>query len=93
MINTNHKNSNCHGPENRATEYCRKLKSGIVRLKAAIQAQYENTFPDHRDSLERALAEAEASAWATPFPALFFPALARLRISKIAAEPMSADRS
>ena len=84
----NHQNDKvpCDQPGKVATEYCRKLKSGMARLKAALQKQYAAAFPDRLDSIERAVAEAEASSWATPFPALFFPALARIRIDEIAAK-------
>ena len=35
----------CRPPENAPTDYCQKLKSGIARLQAAIQAQYQEAFP------------------------------------------------
>ncbi len=72
-----------------APAYCHKLKSGIGRLKIALQDQYRGAFPDHADSIRQAMAEAEVSAWATPFPSLFFPALARIRLSELAPEAQS----
>jgi hypothetical protein len=68
---------------NLGTDYGRKLKSGIGRLKQAIQAQYAHAFPNQFDSIKRAIAEAETMAWSTPFPSLFFPPLARIRIHEI----------
>jgi hypothetical protein len=72
----------CRPPENAPADYCQKLKNGIGRLQAAIQSHYEEAFPAEREWIARALREAEKSAWATPFPSLFFPALAHLRVSE-----------
>lgn len=72
----------CTPPENAPADYCQKLKSGIARLQAAIQSQYEEAFPAEREWIGRVVREAEAAAWATPFPSLFFPALAHLRVSE-----------
>jgi len=72
----------CRPPENVPADYCRKLKNGIARLQSAIQSSYEEAFPAERKTIARALREAERAAWATPFPSLFFPALAHLRISE-----------
>ena len=72
----------CSPPESAPADYCQKLKSGITRLQAAIQSHYEATFPAERESIARAVREAERAAWATPFPSLFFPALAHLRVSE-----------
>jgi hypothetical protein len=72
----------CRPPKNAPADYCQKLKTGIGRLRAAIQAQYEEAFPAEREGIARAVHEAEKAAWATPFPSLFFPALAHLRVSE-----------
>jgi rubrerythrin len=72
----------CRPPENAPADYCRKLKNGIARLQDAIQAYYEEAFPAERETIARAVREAEKAAWATPFPSLFFPALAHLRVSE-----------
>jgi len=74
---------NCREPENVPTEYCHKLRSGIVRLQNAIQLQYEKSFPDDAEQIARAIWEAEVAAWGIPFPALFFPTLAHLRVREI----------
>jgi len=73
----------CQPPESVPTDYCRKLRSGIARLEAAIQLQYEALYPAGRDLIARAVREAEESSWATPFPSLFFPALAHLKVSEM----------
>lgn len=72
----------CNPPENAPADYCQKLKSGIARLQVAIQAHYEEMFPAEREWIARAVREAEKASWATPFPSLFFPALAHLRVSE-----------
>ena len=72
----------CRSPENAPADYCQKLKNGIGRLQAAIQSHYEEAFPAERESISCAVREAEKAAWATPFPSLFFPALAHLRVSE-----------
>ena len=82
-MNNKKNEPNCERLDNVAAASCRKLKSGIARLKTAIQTHYVNAFPDRLDSIEHAMAEAEASAWSTPFPSLFFPALARIRLDEL----------
>ncbi len=72
----------CRAPENAPAEYCKKLKSGIARLQAAIQSHYEEAFPAEREWIAAAVRQAEKAAWTTPFPSLFFPALAHLRVSE-----------
>ncbi len=74
---------NCRTSENVSTEYCRKLKNGIARLEAAIQSQYEALYPAGRHLIARAVREAKEASWATPFPSLFFPALAHLKVSEV----------
>jgi len=73
----------CRPPLNAPQDYCRKLKSGIARLEASIRRQYEDTFPSGGDWIARAIHEAKEAAWSTPFPALFFPALAHLRVNEM----------
>ncbi len=73
----------CRPPENVPADYCRKLKHGIARLEKAIQTQYETLYPTGGDLIARAVREAEEASWATPFPSLFFPALAHLKLSEM----------
>jgi hypothetical protein len=68
---------------NAPKDYCHKLKSGIARLGASIQRQYEDALPTGGDWIARAIRDAEEAAWATPFPSLFFPALAHLRVNEM----------
>jgi hypothetical protein len=72
----------CRSPENAPADYCQKLKNGIARLQGAIQLHYEEAFPTEREWIAHAVREAEKAAWVTPFPSLFFPPLAHLRVSE-----------
>ncbi|MGH8095621.1 MAG: hypothetical protein ACREIF_19495 [Chthoniobacterales bacterium] len=76
-------NEQCQPPEGFPADYCQKLKHGIERLRTAIQSHYEEAFPNGRDWIARAVQEAEQSAWSTPFPSLFFPALAHLKVREM----------
>lgn len=69
----------CNPPTNAPTDYCAKLRRGIDRLKEQIERLYQGSFPS--EWIQRAVAEAEASAWQTPFPSLFFIPLAHARIT------------
>ena len=73
----------CEPPEEFPSDYCQKLKNGISRLRSAIQSQYEEAFPDRGDWIAQAVREAEQLAWTTTFPSLFFPPLARLKLSEM----------
>jgi len=75
--------NDCRPPAHFPKEYCHKLKSGIARLETSIRSQYEEAFPSGHDWIARALREAKESAWSTPFPSLFFPALAHQRVQEL----------
>ena len=81
------KASDCRPPRNVPTDYCRKLRSGIARLEAAIHSQYEGLYPSARDLIARAARQAREASWATPFPSLFSPALAHLKVSEMMPPP------
>lgn len=72
----------CRSPQNLPKEYCRKLRAGLGRLRARVRSDYEIAFPNEKDQIELAIKEAEAAAWGTPFPALFFPPLAHLKVQE-----------
>ncbi len=82
-MNESLKARDCRPLENVPADYCRKLKSGLARLEKAIQEQYEALSPAGRELIARAVREAEEASWATPFPSLFFPALAHLKLSEV----------
>lgn len=70
----------CRSPQNLPEGYCRKLRAGLGRLRARLRSDYESAFPNESEQIELAIKEAEAAAWGTPFPALFFPPLAHLKV-------------
>ncbi|MDQ3115201.1 MAG: hypothetical protein M3Q86_01080 [Verrucomicrobiota bacterium] len=83
LMNTTLNTRPCQEPKNAPTEYCRKLKRGIARLERAIQTQYEATCPGARELIARAVQEAKEASWSTPFPSLFFPTLAHLKVREM----------
>ena len=56
---------------------CRKLNTAVHELKQSIVQEFQARVPAHGRMIESAVNEAEALAWQTPFPHLFFPALAQ----------------
>lgn len=64
------------------SDYASKLRSGISRLRQQVLAFYEKRFPGQRDWILRIVAQAEQSAWQTPFPSLFFLPLAHSLIAE-----------
>ena len=73
----------CRPPANFPKDYCQKMKSGLARLEASISRQYEKSIPGSGDRIARAIREAKEAAWSTPFPSLFFPVLAHLRVNEM----------
>jgi hypothetical protein len=55
---------------------CRSIRDGIEHIKAKIHQQHAEMFRGQERLLQLALNEAEALAWQTDFPHLFFPELA-----------------
>jgi hypothetical protein len=55
---------------------CDRVKSAVAKVKAAVVHEYGNVVAEHAKILRLALNEAEALAWQTEFPHLFFPTLA-----------------
>jgi len=53
-----------------------EVRRAVNRVKEAMQNQYVARAGEHARVLRLALTEAEALAWQTEFPHLFFPALA-----------------
>lgn len=60
-----------------------KLIDVIDELKGRLQARYESEFPHHGSLIQEAIEEAELLAWATPFPHLFLPDFAEIRIATL----------
>ena len=70
-------------PEN-APGFYEKLTRRISDLRARLQAHYERAFPGQSAQIDRAIEEAEAAAWCTPFPHLFLPELAEMQVARLA---------
>lgn len=60
----------------RCVASCRKLLAQLEGVKARILHDFQASLPEHEHVLELAVNEAEAIAWQTGFPQLFFPVLA-----------------
>ena len=63
---------------------CQKVLNGIRQAKADLLAEYQSLFVGHEHSLSLAIGEAEALAWQTDFPHLFFPDLAMEKVQVLA---------
>jgi hypothetical protein len=61
--------------------FCAKLADSLVALKKQLIAKYEDALPGRRHVVRKVIGEAEALAWATPFPHLFLPDYAELRFA------------
>src|SRR5882672_1178202 len=64
---------------------CRKLIGQIEKTKEAIFAEFRTLLEGDERLLRLALTEAEALAWQTEFPQLFFPTLAMEKAQAVAA--------
>jgi hypothetical protein len=63
---------------------CRKLVAQIAEAKENLLAEFRHTFSAPERLIRLALNEAEAAAWETDFPQLFFPTLAQEKIQAVA---------
>ncbi|MGA2180096.1 MAG: hypothetical protein ABSH15_11010 [Verrucomicrobiota bacterium] len=64
---------------------CRKIRAQIAGVKEAIFAESSRAFPAPERLVRLALNEAEAAAWQTKYPHLFFPTLATEKVRAVAA--------
>ena len=64
---------------------CRKIRAQIAGAKEAIFAEYSRVFSAPERLVRLALNEAEAAAWQTRYPHLFFPTLAVEKVRAVAA--------
>lgn len=65
--------------------FCRKLSDSLLALKEQLITKYEDALPGRRHLVRELIAEAEALAWETPFPHLFLPDFAELRLAEVLA--------
>jgi hypothetical protein len=71
---------------------CQKLVAQIKDAKDRILAEFHELFGTYDQSIRLALNEAEALAWQTPYPQLFFPDFAAEKVQAVMAR-LSHDRS
>jgi hypothetical protein len=64
---------------------CAQLRRELQRLKDELHAAYAAGRPGTAHALRLVLNEAEALAWQTPFPHLFFPVLAEEKAAALVA--------
>jgi hypothetical protein len=63
---------------------CETLLEQLNQVKQRVQAEFQDAFGLHKHLLRQALAEADALAWQTEYPHLFFPELAAEKASQAA---------
>jgi hypothetical protein len=78
------KTQDCSSNIHVAPQFCRQLKEIIARTKERLREKYAELFPFSSGNVEQALDEAEELAWATPFPHLFLPDFAEVRVTALA---------
>ena len=59
---------------------CQKLLEQVGHVKQALLSTYGQAIDGHERIVQSALTEAEALAWQTPYPHLFFPVLAEEKV-------------
>ncbi len=64
---------------------CRKLIAQLKKVRETIAASYRGLVGSNQHLLELALNEAEALAWQSEFPQLFFPTLAEEKVQALGA--------
>ncbi len=64
---------------------CQRILAQLERAKATIASEFRGQLQEHAHQLDLAINEAEALAWETGFPQLFFPTLALEKARAVAA--------
>jgi hypothetical protein len=62
---------------------CRKALALVAQIKTAMLAEHEDRETDCKHLVQLALNEAEALAWQTDYPHLFFPSLAAEKVQAL----------
>ncbi len=70
---------------NRCVQSCKKLLAAIEQTKNKIATEFKETLETQGQLFQLALNEAEALAWQTAYPHLFFPTLAVEKVQAVAA--------
>lgn len=63
---------------------CQRLAAQIERVKENVLTEFRETFAANGQLLNHVLNEADALAWQTDYPHLFFPALAMEKVQAAA---------
>jgi hypothetical protein len=71
-------------PWNACKALCRKIQAQVTGVKEAIFAESSRAFSAPERLVRLALNEAEAAAFQTEYPHLFFPTLAMEKIQEVA---------
>jgi hypothetical protein len=69
----------------RCLQSCQKLLAAIEQAKTRIISEFRPTREAQENLFKQAVNEAEALAWQTPYPHLFFPSLAVEKVQAVAA--------
>ena len=65
--------------------FCENLMSALGKLKARLFSRFEKALPGRGQLIRKAIEEAEELAWQTPFPHLFLPDFAEVRLAEAVA--------
>jgi hypothetical protein len=65
--------------------FCGKLVNSLSTLKEQLRGKFERVLPGRGEFVRELIADAEALAWETPFPHLFLPDFAELRLAEVLA--------
>ena len=84
QTNTNENRGDSGSPRNTGRPSCRKIRAQIAGVKEAIFAESTRALPAPERLVRLALNEAEAVAWQTKYPHLFFPTLAVEKVHAVA---------
>jgi hypothetical protein len=68
----------------RCVASCRKLLAQIEDVREQVTSEFRDRLENHKHVLDLALNEAEALAWDSGFPQLFFPTLATEKARAVA---------
>jgi len=67
----------------RCVASCRKILAQIESVRSQVADEFRDRLEEHKHVLDLALNEAEALAWESGYPQLFFPVLATEKASAI----------
>ncbi len=84
MNTTNENTANEQTFANRCVQSCKKLLAEIEQAKNRIANEFQGTLESRGHLFHRAVSEAEALAWQTAYPHLFFPTLAIEKVQAVA---------